>query len=238
MVINELLEKIEIISGIVRNCDAGINGTLNTKLTPDFYADLKKRLLENSKSTLNNCLFVRLGDLVEELANILKISKEEISINVLPQYTLIGEYPTEDMIAYIKGIKNLRKRVDVIIAVPDRNVFFTFNYMTKYNMPQADGKSFIDHCYSEVFDDSWGIDEPISYIRINSDKASDILIKVPYRVIAFGSSEFEKDVLSSEITKGEYYRVSPLDIFVACIKRCVNKVSEIDQTLNRTKPEE
>ena len=86
------------------------------------------------------------------------IEEDDIIVKVIPLDTKHGEHSTEERVFMVKSNEKYRGTIDVELAIRKLDIFYNMRYKMDYNMKQADGFSFIDHCYSQnewdILDDS------------------------------------------------------------------------------------
>ena len=203
---------------------------LQYKKEKDEMLGLKNKHLSQEKQFLSKSFFIKLGDLKEELMQHFGVEENDIDIKVTPVDTRYGEYSTEARVFMVKENPKYNGIIDVGISIKKLNIYYNMHYNMHYNMEQADGISFIDHCYSknewDVLDDT-GM---ISTLIVDPNSFDDILVKIPYISLVLEARKDNSGAVPG-ISKHEYYWNTPLDAFATCITNCANK--EKTKTLSK-----
>ncbi len=181
----------------------------------------KNDCLSREKRFLNQVFFIRLGNLKNQLMQHFGINENDISIKVMPLDSIRGECSHEARTYMVKSNPKYKGIIDVDISIWKLGIYYNMRYKMYYNMEQADGLSFIDHCYSEnkwdVLDDS-GM---MSMLCVSPDCLDDIFIKIPYKALVLEAGRDEHGAIHGNRNR-EYYWNTPLDVFASCVINCLD----------------
>lgn len=101
-------------------------------------------ILKESSMIGNNIVFVKLGDLLEEICWLSETNVEDLDVSLVSNISLIGEYNKEEFLKYVKDY-----RMNFMLSGFNTSGY-SFNYITSLSMDldsiQADAKDLKEHC--------------------------------------------------------------------------------------------
>ena len=180
----------------------------------------KQQLMIDGGSS-DDMFYIGLGDIIDELVNILKIDRSQISFEIIPDFSMQGAYTANEIDTYIKMNGVFNQRIQVAIKWVNNGEYgqFCLTYDTDYNMPQADGFTFAELFYVQT---SSQFNQTHLRADQNDEELLDILIAIPYQVIANEADKYGRLFNN----KGECfcrYDIYPTDLVNECIVNCVHK---------------
>ena len=174
------------------------------------------KLSESLESLCDNTIPIRLGDLLEELANLTDINVSNIGIDTESGIILRGKHSIEEM------IKTDELKTKVLSDIWELDLYSnkegksynrleqTFRYIIRLRNNitdvQADGKMFLEHCTARSVNDSH------TYLEITGD-VSDLILNIPIGDLIRKSSS-------------EWY---PADAITQAVMNCVERNKEISK---------
>ena len=160
------------------------------------------------------------------------IDENDIKIEITPFDTKRGNYSTEEWISMVKGNPKYKRIINVVISIGNNTIHYTMHYYMNYNMKQADGISFIDHCYSKNEWDELNDTGMMSSLCVDSSSFDDFLVKIPYSLLVLETQKGNIRTIPG-IGKKEYYWNNPINVFTTCVTNCLCK--EDENTLTKKK---
>ena len=209
--------------------DSSISHLEYNKRMMKLYSEFKKKekLLEQEKEYLiierdyagfNKSLFIRVGDLREEVAKSLGIDPSEVRLYSqiassdawIANHTM-GDYSISESSYDILKEENEKEYINILIRVyPDSSknldydIVESFTFKSDYNMPQADGISLLDHLYKRVEEPHYEVyyDEK----KLKDDEVEDLYLKVPYKLLFHKEADTEFESGSIDMNPEAYLR--------------------------------
>lgn len=239
------------------NLDAKRSRKINKLLSEKNYL-----LIEIDCSDLyTKSLFVRVGDLRDEIANYLKIDPKDVNLYARV-ITIFSPYSPGHHIIF-QSMKDFRKNDDTTIKVLFRvryddskninyDIIDAFVYDLNNSMTQADGINLLDHMYKRM-DDLDSKNPRYKDVALENDEVEDLYLKVPFQMLF--DKETDKDFYDGKIVinpnprtwngeKSELYhydirehrmendtQVETLNIFRTCVLNCLKKQDIKNKTL-------
>lgn len=206
----EMRDKIDTIEKVLAEKRANFEKTL----TP--LKEESAKLSESLESLCDNTIPIRLGDLIEELANLTDINVSSIGIDTESGIILRGKHSIEEIIktdeVKPKVLSNIWE-LD-LYSNKDRKSYnrleqtFRYTIGLKNNITdiQADGKMFLEHCTARSVNDSH------TYLEITGD-VSALILNIPIGDLIRKSSS-------------EWY---PADAITQAVMNCVERNKEISK---------
>lgn len=212
----EMRDKIDTIEKVLAEKRANFEKTL----TP--LKEESAKLSESLESLCDNTIPIRLGDLIEELANLTDINVSSIGIDTESGIILRGKHSIEEIIktdeVKPKVLSNIWE-LD-LYSNKDRKSYnrleqtFRYTIGLKNNITdiQADGKMFLEHCTARSVNDSH------TYLEITGD-VSALILNIPIGDLIGKSSS----------------RWYPADLMTQAITNCVEKSQEKEVSKKRSR---
>lgn len=206
----EMRDKIDTIEKVLAEKRANFEKTL----TP--LKEESAKLSESLESLCDNTIPIRLGDLIEELANLTDINVSSIGIDTESGIILRGKHSIEEIIktdeVKPKVLSNIWE-LD-LYSNKDRKSYnrleqtFRYTIGLKNNITdiQADGKMFLEHCTARSVNDSH------TYLEITGD-VSALILNIPIGDLIGKSSS----------------RWYPADAITQAVMNCVERNKEISK---------
>ena len=212
----EMRDKIDTIEKTLAEKRASFERTL----TP--LKEESAKLSESLESLCDNTIPIRLGDLLEELANLTDINVSSIGIDTESGIILRGKHSIEEI------IKTDEVKPKVLSDIWELDLYSnkdgksynrleqTFRYTMglKNNITdiQADGKMFLEHCTARSVNDSH------TYLEITGD-VSDLILNIPLGDLIGKSSS----------------RWYPADVMTQAVFNCVERNKKKGASKKRSK---
>ena len=199
---------------------------------------LRRKIIGHYDDMLNEGEFIRLGDLKVELMNYFEIDESEIVIELIPTYSLNGWLRSHEMIAKVEEEKTWNA-VSFGLEIPSKDINWLIEYETDLNMLQADGVSFIRHCYSSPSTIPYnGQDIHSTYVCVLPECLDDMLVKVPYRALVLEDDSLGKDAFWDFGSNDFVYWNKPIDVFTHCVVNCIEKARKRGPILAKFPPKD
>lgn len=164
----------------------------------------------------HNVVSIRLGDLIEELANLLEINLSDIMVNIYCNTIFSEERTIEEIVKSInqrtiKEDNDIFWRLMLYSNKEEHSFCYKMLFKADLNSKQKDGKTLLEHCTIIP----WTV---YTCLKVNEDY-DDLLINIPLSYLTIDSDSF-------------WY---PADVITQAVINCVEKSQEKEASKKRSR---